>query len=298
MPELPEVETVVNDLNRRVVGRKIVSVWANWPQILRTPSFPKFRKEIRAQKITRVMRRGKNILFFLIGPRGKKEYLLLIHLKMTGHPLVGKWRIVRRGGVESAVSLSRGRLGEKINSYIHIIFYLDNGKMIALSDARKFAKIVFGKREEIEKSEHLAKLGREPLDPKLTLNGFSDIVSRGKRKIKQVLMDQERIVGIGNIYADEILWKARVNPLRIAASLRSGELNNIYKSMRRILKRAIKLRGTSFSDFRDTSGRPGFYSEKRLVYGREDKLCLRCGRSIKKVKIGSRSSYFCGHCQQ
>lgn len=289
MPELPEVQTIVNELNSRIVGRKIIGVWSDWPKTVRKPDFKIFEKEIRGAKIVRVDRRGKNILMYLSGDR-----LLLIHLKMTGHLLVGKWRIANR----KAIPVSGGPLREKVNDYIHLIFYLDNNEELGLSDLRKFAKILFGPVAEVQKWGELDKIGPEPLAPSFKVQKFISLIGSEKRKIKQVLMDLNVIAGIGNIYSDDILWQAKVHPFRPANSLSKKELTDIYRAMRQILKKALRLRGTSISDFRDTSGKSGFYGDKRLVYQREGEKCRRCGTAIKRIKMGGRSAHYCPKCQK
>ncbi len=290
MPELPEVQTIVNGLNKKIVGRKITGVWFDAPKIIKKPKAQNLEKEIKGLKIEKIFRRGKNILIYF-----SKDYLLLIHQKMTGHLLYGKWGIVNR----KTASLIKGSLGEKVNGYIHLIFYLDNGWQLALSDLRKFAKVLFGKKEEIEKMPDLAELGSEPLDKSFNLAKFIKLIKSEKRKIKQVLMDQKVIVGIGNIYADEILYEAGIHPFKSAYKLNNAELKKIYLATKRILKKAIILRGTSTSDFRDISGVAGEYGKKLLVYRKEGESCLRhCGGIVKRVKIGGRSAHYCPNCQK
>ncbi len=298
MPELPEVQTVVNDLNKKVIGRRILSVWFDWPKAIKKPSPKDLRNKIRGLRITEVKRRGKNILVYLTETKNQKlktkNYILLIHQKMTGHLLYGKWQIVNH----KVIPVSKGSLREKVNDYIHLIFYLDNGMQLALSDLRKFAKVVFGTREEIENLPELQKMGPEPLDKSFKVDKFVSLIRVQKRKIKQVLMDPYVIAGIGNIYSDDILWQSKIHPLTPTNQLKTYQLKNLYRAMRQILKKALKLRGTSISDFRDTAGKIGFYGDKRLVYQREDEPCRRCGTEIKRIKIGGRSAHFCPKCQK
>lgn len=302
MPELPEVQTVVNDLNRKVRGRRIVGVWFDWPKMIKDPldqsktkiahkHVQEFAKSIKGKKILVVKRKAKNILIYLSG-----DLLLLIHQKMTGHMLVGKWQIVNGNKVRP---LGTGPIvNDPYNKYIHLIFYLDNKKMLALSDLRKFAKAILGKTEEIENLPELVNLGPDALDPKLTIEKFKVALRQAQgRKIKQALMDPEVIAGIGNIYSDDILWSAKVHPFKPANKLKETELRAIYSLMRKILKRAVKMRGTSTSDFRDTDGKRGGYGNELLAYQREGLPCWRCGTKIKRVKIGGRSAHFCPRCQ-
>ncbi len=289
MPELPEVQTIVSDLRKKIIGREITGVWFDAPKIIKKPKAQNLEKIIRNLKVIDVKRKGKNILIYLSG-----GFLLLVHQKMTGHLLYGKWRIANG----KATSILKGPLEEKVNDYIHLIFYLDNGKQLALSDLRKFAKVLFGEKEEIENSPDLKKLGPDPTSENFTFKDFKNIFNNLSGRIKQALMNQEVISGIGNIYADEILWYTKVHPLRIIKDIKEKELKNIYNATGKILKKAIKLRGTSISDFRDTAGKPGAYADIRYVYRTEGLPCKRCGEEIKRIKIGGRSAHYCPNCQK
>jgi len=292
MPELPEVETIVRELNKatpRVLGSKILDFWVETSKIVKKPkSIQKFKKEILKRKILKIWRRGKNILFDL--DNGKT---LLIHQKLTGHLLYGKWEKKKK----EWVPLLKGPLAEDpMNKFLRAIFFLDNGWQIALSDLRKFAKIELLTKEELEKE--LSKLGPEPLDENFNFEKFREILKKKKGKIKKVLMDQNVIAGIGNIYSDEILWDAKIHPLKDVSKLSEENLRKIYFAMRKILKKAIELKGESISDFRRISGERGYFDEERKVYRREGEKCLRCGAKIKRIKIGERSAHFCPKCQK
>ena len=312
MPELPEVQTIVDDLRKKVIARRIVGVFFYSPKIIKRLRTLEFKKQIKGLKITGVQRRGKNILIYLIQKSIRqladknqndnskiKIFLLLIHQKMTGHLLYGKWGVKKVSSNKfQVISLIKGPLREKVNGYIHLIFYLDNGWQLALSDLRKFAKVLFGRKEEIKNLPDLKRLGPEPLDESFKVDKFISLISLEKRKIKQVLMDQEVISGIGNIYSDEILWQVKIHPFTPANQLTNSQLKDIYSAMRRILKKAIKLRGTSISDFRDISGKSGAYADVRKVYAKEGERCQRCQTLIKRIKIGGRSAHFCPKCQK
>ncbi len=306
MPELPEVQTIVDDLNKKVVGRKITGAWFDWPKMIKDPMdqsrtkvahkhVAAFEKFIKGEKITEVKRRAKNILIYLSGDK-----LLLIHQKMTGHMLVGKWRVkCQASGVKCKVIPIEPKavVNDPYNKYIHLILFLDNGKMLALSDLRKFAKVILGSKEQIENLPELLKLGPEPLDPKFQYLDFKKIILNERRKIKQVLMDPEVIAGIGNIYSDDILWEAKVHPFKPANKLNETELKAIWKFTHKILEESLRLRGTSVSDYRDTSGEKGYYGEARRVYQREGEPCRRCKNKIIRQKMGGRSAHFCPRCQ-
>jgi formamidopyrimidine-DNA glycosylase len=289
MPELPEVETVVNDLKNKIIGRKIKSVWFDASKLIKRPKLAVFVKEIRGLKIGNIKRRAKNILIYL-----SSDKILLVHQKMTGHLLYGKWLIRNKKPISSLPGVMR----EKVNDYIHLIFYLDNGWQIALSDLRKFAKVVFGPKDEIESLEELKKLGPEPLERNFDFKKFQQALKDKKGKIKQVLMDQTVISGIGNIYSDEILWLAKIHPFRPANQLKDPEMKKIFHFIKAVLKKAVKLRGTSVSDFRDPEGKSGHYANQLYVYQREGEKCPRCQGAIKRLKMGSRSAHFCPNCQK
>ncbi len=289
MPELPEVETIVRELRKKVVKRTFSDVWTDTPQIVKKPqNIDEFKKEIKGKTIKNVWRRGKNIIFDL-----SENKSLLIHQKLTGHLLFGYW-VLDNGCWKPK---TKGPLEEKINTYIHLLFILDNNKMLALSDVRKFAKVELWEREGLLNSKEFKNLGPEPLDKRFTFQEFKKVLPK-KGKIKQVLMDQSVIAGIGNIYSDEILWEARVHPLKNVSDLSEQELKEIYQAIKKVLKTAIALKGESFSDFRRVSGEKGNFDKERKVYQREGEKCFRCGAIIQRVKMGGRSAHFCPLCQQ
>lgn len=290
MPELPEVETIVRDLNKKILNHKIVDVWTDFPKMIKRPKgLNAFKKEIVGRKIGKVRRRGKNILFDLSG--GKT---MLIHQKLTGHLLVGKWKL-EKGQWKSLI---KGPLEEKINNYIHLMFWLSGNKMLGLSDLRKFGKVLAADTKELPDLEDIKDLGPEPLAKNFSFGKFKQALEGKKGKIKQVLMDQEVIAGIGNIYSDELLFEARIHPFKDVSKLSEKELKNIYQAMKKILRRAIVLRGDSISDYRDVSGKEGGYQKIQKVYRREGEKCYRCGAIIKRVKLAGRSAHFCPTCQK
>ena len=290
MPELPEVQTIVNDLKKKVVGRKIKDIWTDWPKYFKHLGEKKFRKHVIGKKIISIERRAKNILFHL-----SDNHLMLVHQKLSGHLLVGKWKIV----IGKWRSVIKGPLLEdRNNQYIRLIFFLDNGQMLALSDLRRFAKVLCGPRDVIFNLPDLKNLGPEPLDAKFTFNKFKGLFRGKKGRIKQVLMDPNFISGIGNIYSDEILWMAKTHPLTRVEKLRDVKLKAIYRAMRTVLKKALKLRGTSIDDYRDALGRRGRYDLVLCVYQREGEPCRRCRTKINRIKIGGRSARFCPRCQK
>ena len=294
MPELPEVQTIVDDLNKKVGGQKIIGAWYDWPKM-------KAVAKAVGLTIERVERRGKNILFYLSlrpspAKRGEggnlNNKILLVHQKMTGHLLVGKWKIDGK----KVEPIEPETLKQKVNGYIHFILKLKDGRMIGLSDLRKFAKVVFGSVNEVEALAELKKLGTDTLA--VSLKEFSQKVGSRNKTIYQVLMDQTVVSGIGNIYASDILYEARVYPFKAARKLSGEELKALWQATKKVLKTALKLRGTSTSDYRDTVGEPGGYTDIRQAYDREGMPCFRCGTKIRRVKRGGRSAYFCPRCQK
>ncbi len=299
MPELPEVETTVLGLKSKVLGRTFFDIWADVSKIIKKPQKIKdFARNIKGKKILDIRRIGKNIIFDL-----STGYSLLVHQKMTGHLLYGKWQ--KMDGKWEAVGDGPIK-NDPMNKFIRIVFFLDNGYQIALSDLRKFAKVELWKAEDLLKSQGINSLGIDALDKKLTLRKFKEIIRFKKgtprqaqgRKIKQVLMDQSVITGIGNIYSDEILFLAKINPLRTISTLSDEELESIYTNLKNILKKAIVLGGTSVSDYRIPTGERGEYGTMLKVYRKENKSCPVCGGSIKRIKIGGRSAHFCPICQK
>lgn len=292
MPELPEVQTIVNDLNKKVKGLTIADVWTDWSKYFRRAKggFNGFRKEIKNKKILKVWRIGKNIIFDL---SDNKE--MLIHQKMTGHLLIGHWQIKNN----KPIPIEKGPLTEKVNDYIHAIFWLSQNKMMGFSDLRKFGKILAADKKDFDKLEDIKNIGPDPLKSGFQFNEFKSLIRKKRGPIKKILMDQNVISGIGNIYSDEILFVAKIHPLRKAEKLGDQELRAVFEAAKKILKKAIKLRGTSISDYRDTAGQTGRYSEVRLVYRREGEKCPnKCGGVIKRLKINGRSAHFCPYCQK
>lgn len=293
MPELPEVETIVRDLKRTqpsIVGAVFSDVWSDFEKMVKKPKkFSDFQKEIKEKKILDVRRRGKNIIFSL-----SDNKFLLIHQKLTGHLLLGKWKMKNGKWVSEIFGPLRD---DPMNQFLHLIFYLKDGRQLALSDLRKFAKVELLTEEELEKE--LKGLGPEPLEKNFTFSEFKKaILKKGKGKIKQVLMDQKVIAGIGNIYSDEILWEAKIHPFRQIKNLKEEEMREIFEAMKKILAKAIKVGGESVSDFRRLSGEKGGFDPLRKVYRREGEGCFRCGKKIKRIKIGGRSAHFCSNCQR
>jgi formamidopyrimidine-DNA glycosylase len=288
MPELPEVETTVRGLKLKVLNRAFIDVWSDWKKIIKKPrDFELFKKELNNKKIKKVWRRAKNIIFDL-----SDNYSLLVHQKMTGHLLVGRWQ-EKKGAWKPE---KPGPLNDPYNRFIHLIFFLDNKEMLVLSDARKFAKVELWKTKDLLKE--FEKLGPEPLEKDFTFEKFKKVLKGKKQKVKQVIMDQSVIAGVGNIYASEALWQAKIHPEKSVAKLTEKELKLLYQSIKKVLELAVKLGGESFSDYRKPDGTKGNFDSERKAYKREGQKCHRCGTKIKRIKVGQRSAFFCPRCQK
>ncbi|MFZ2621490.1 MAG: DNA-formamidopyrimidine glycosylase [Minisyncoccia bacterium] len=294
MPELPEVTTTVKGLNEVLPKLKIKDIWSDY--FLRTKNrrtdniknkkyFEHFRKEVVGEKVKNAERRGKNVLIHLT--HGKT---ILIHMKMTGHLLYGKYIWDDKEWKSSEKLLS-----DPFNRFIHLIFTLSNSKHLAFSDMRKFAKVVLFETEKRDEFIDLAQLGPEPL-LNLSLDIFKkQLHKKPTGKIKTVLMDQTVIAGIGNIYSDEILWEAGIHPERRVVSIKNKEIEKMWKGLKVILTKSIKMGGDSMSDYRDIYGKKGNFQNAHKVYRRTKEKCLKkgCSGIIMRKTIGGRSSHFC-----
>jgi formamidopyrimidine-DNA glycosylase len=309
MPELPEVETVVSDLNKKIKGNIIVDFWSEWPKALKNITLQKFTRDIKNRKILGARRIGKNIFIDLSG--GKTLY---IHLKMTGHllvkekdsphpnPLLSKERELDSPsplqGEGARMADEVDYFSDRVNQYVRHKFFLNNDKVVEFSDVRKFAKIVLDSTENINNLKEIKALGIDAMDEKFNFQKFSEILNKKPQiKIGILLMDQNVIAGIGNIYRSEILFDAGILPERKSADIKLVERKKLFQAIKKILKLAIKMRGTSDSDYRDTSGAPGNFQKVLKVY-RKDKLpCPKCKGKIERGVLAQRAVFFCGKCQ-
>lgn len=316
MPELPEVETTVKGLKRKIIGFVINDIWTDWPKYFRdAKNQKKLTKTISGQKIISISRRGKNILINL-----SNDYLLLIHQKISGHLMVGSWlqknlkkaQKVKKNLEEGWQNQEwvpedpKSLFADPKNRFIRLIFFLQepsspNKKtstvMLAFSDLRRFGKIIFDKKNIVLNLPEIKKLGPEPLLSSFTLKKFKELASNKKGAIKKNLLNQNFVSGIGNIYADEILWLAKINPLKKIEGMTPFELEKIYLAIKKILSQAIKNKGTSMDDYHDPDGKKGNHEKHLSAYQKTNLPCSRCGTAIKRIKIMARSSHFCPKCQ-
>ena len=286
MPELPEVQTIVDDLNKTVKGLKITGFWNDWEKLIKQPKIEEFEKQIKGKRILSARRRAKYILIDLSGGR-----TLIIHQKISGHMLYGRWKLE----VGNWKALTAGPLrNDKQNRFIRFILFLDNKKMLALSDLRRFAKVLLVDTNKLNELKEIKELGPEPLDKSFNFGKFKEILKKKKGKIKTVLMDQTVIAGIGNIYADEILWYAGINPLKRTEKLNEGGLKKIYQAIKKVLPMAINAKGDSMQDYRRLNGELGNYQYFQKAYQMTGEKCAKKdGGVIKKIKVGGRGTHFC-----
>ena len=278
MPELPEVETIKSQLQKLIIGKKIKAVDIFLPKMVKAP-LRDFKQAVLGAKIKKVGRRAKVLIIEL-----DNGWSLINHLKMTGQMIFSKRLVANSKQLKS--------------KHTHIIYIFSDGSRLLHNDLRQFGWVKLIKTAAVK--EFLEKdYGPEPLDKNFTLKKFQEISNKKpKARIKQFLMDQKNIAGIGNIYADEILFAAGINPLRKIGALSDKEIKKAYQAIGKILSLAVKLKGTSSQDYLDAFGHEGNFAKELKVYGREGEKCVKCKSEIKRLKIGGRSAHFCPACQR
>ena len=274
MPELPEVEHVVRALSPVVTGRRILAAQLNLKRIAPGISRPAFDRQLRNSVITGVGRRGKFILFLL-----ESGHVLTTHLRMTG----------------KFVSLTTD---QSLPPYAHVVFYLDDDRRLVFCDMRQFGRMNIFK-DVLRPPKELVSLAPEPLSDEFTEDYFLETLSRSRRPLKHLLLDQTRVLGLGNIYAVEALFLAGVNPMKAANKLSKPRARKLYQAIRDVLREAIDAGSTLRIDLADGNG-SYFETPERFwrVYEREGEPCDRCDTPIKRVVQGGRSTYFCPRCQK
>ena len=301
MPELPEVQTTANILNRKIKGLRILDVWTDYDSSFHAGKnnikdkkyFPIFRKEIINKTILGVERRAKNVLINVSGnlPTGQAGKTILVHMKMTGHLLYGKYKFDGKKWSPPSV----GPLSDPYNRFIHLAFSLSDKNTLVLSDTRKFAKVFAYDTDKMSEMSDLNKLGPEPLQTGFTYKIFKErLFLKSRGKIKTVLMDQNIIAGIGNIYSDEVLWMAGIHPETKVEKIPENILKILYESVIKILTQSIKVGGDSMSDYRNPHGEKGGYQNIHKVYRRTGEKCQKKdGGIIRRIKVGGRSAHYC-----
>ena len=273
MPELPEVETVVRGLRAVLPGRRILTVRLGKTNFIEDPAA--LERDLPGSRVTGVRRHGKFIVVELdASNRGSSSFSLLIHLGMTGQIVVGP-------------------LEAPVAPHTHVFFALDDGREFRYTDVRRFGKMRL--LSAGAQGTALGKLGLDPLEA--TQAEFFALVRSRRARIKALLLDQRVLRGMGNIYTDESLWRARISPKRLGVNLKDEELRRLHRAMLHVLNEAIRMRGSSVSDYVDSEGRRGSFQQRHKVYQRKGKKCFRCGGLIRRAIVAGRSSYFCPRCQ-
>src|SRR5690242_4474972 len=281
MPELPEVETVARGLRQAILGRRIISVTLGKTDFIDDPAA--LEQHLPGRRIETVERYGKFMLLRLSavmdsssaawnGDAGPAS--LLVHLGMTGQIVPAPAEL-------------------PIHKHTHVRLLLDDGRELRYTDPRRFGRIAYLTKKLLE--EELIRFGADPLQ--VSKEEFAERILGRRARIKALLLDQSVLRGVGNIYADESLWRAKIHPARLGARMNKKETETLRRDLQDILRKAIVLRGSSISDFLDTEGEPGEYQRHHRAYGREGKNCYRCKTAIRRAIVAGRSSYFCPRCQ-
>ena len=308
MPELPEVETVVRELNTKLKNRKIKSVEVFAPKMIavgpntvsnrrqvKSYQVIKFIKLLQGSNILSVKRRAKLLVFDLSGP-----WSMLVHLKMTGQFIFEDKALRKKtGGMYRLLNRASAPLKPLPDKHTHVIFKFFDASTLYFNDVRKFGYLKLVHDDEIKNVRELNEFGPEPLDKKFTMWEFCTNVKKSHiRKIKEVLMDAKVVAGIGNIYSDEILFLSGVRPERKVLSIKYNELRKIYRNIKKVLLKGIEAKGSSVGDFVRTDGSWGQMGKYHFVYGRKGQKCKKCGTIIESVKVSGRTASFCPGCQK
>jgi formamidopyrimidine-DNA glycosylase len=306
MPELPEVQTTVNGLQEHIVGLTIVDVWSDYNSpyfkgsetIKDRVYFEQLKKQLLGQRVVAVTRRAKNILIHVnkVGAADSAEQILLVHMKMTGHLLYGMYHFDDTKKKDPWQPISPESLTDPFNRHVHFMLSFSNKKNLALSDVRKFAKVALVDTATAHDSSHLHGIGPEPLENAFDFEAFAARVNlRPQGKIKQILMDQSIIAGIGNIYADESLWRAGIHPLQKVATIKTAKLKTLFAAIKTTLARGIDFGGDSTSDYRNVLGEKGEFHEKHRAYQRTGEKCSKkgCTGTIRRIVVGGRGTHYC-----
>ncbi|AGB40424.1 formamidopyrimidine-DNA glycosylase Fpg [Halobacteroides halobius DSM 5150] len=272
MPELPEVQTVVDTLQGFILNKEITDVKIKQERLIAQSKPEDFKEILIGSKIEEVRRRGKYIIIEL-----DNRYYLVTHLRMTGRFVYTKQ-------------------DEEHDKYDYIFFKFRGADELRLGSKRQFTRVYLVK--DLEDAGSLTKLGPEPLSDEFTLELFKEMLSTRRGRIKPLLLNQKFLAGLGNIYVDEAIYISQIHPLRTADTLSLEEIERLYKAIKQVLREGIKHRGTTKWDYVDASGQAGEYQNYLRAYGREGEECNRCGSELDRIKVGGRSSYFCPSCQQ
>lgn len=272
MPELPEVENVRRTLNPLISHKKIMKVTVLYPNIIATPEVELFRNNLVGETFQQVSRRGKFLLL------ETEHFVLVSHLRMEGR-----------------YTLSSPN--EPITKHTHLLIDLSDGNQLRYLDVRKFGRFALLKKDEVANYSSLKKLGMEPTEEDFSLEKFKKAL-KTKQNIKGLLLSQKVVVGLGNIYVDEVLYKSFIHPLRLSETLKEDEIVLLRKNIIEELNEAIILGGTTIRSYHNAKGETGHFQEFLQVYGKEGQPCVRCGSLIEKIKVAGRGTHFCPTCQR
>ncbi len=272
MPELPEVETVKRGLERLIIGRKIDSLEVRVPKMIKT-NIEDFQRDLVGQTFSSIKRRGKYLVLEL------DRQVLISHLRMEGKYL-----------------LFTGKVPE--NKHFHLLWHLDDGTTLVYQDVRKFGTFDLLEKEQVLGYFSKRKLGPEPTELTFVLSEFKSGLARSNKPIKTLLLDQTLVVGLGNIYVDEVLWASKIHPKRPASSISQAEAQLLLFQIIAILDLAIEKGGSTIRTYRNALGEDGSMQNYLQVYGKEGGACTRCKSPIKKIKVGGRGTHFCSECQK
>ncbi|MEQ8672329.1 MAG: DNA-formamidopyrimidine glycosylase [Aggregatilineales bacterium] len=270
MPELPEVETVVRNLRAPLIGHTVQGMWHDWDNTIHSPAPNELADRIVGQTFRAVNRRAKYILCEL------DHDILVVHLKMTGRLYVAETTAEHDA-----------------DKWVHFKLALDGDKELRFSDARKFGKVYLTN----DILTITGKLGPEPLEDAFTVDVFEERLQGRKKLIKALLLDQTFVAGVGNIYADEALFRAKIHPLRRSDSLTDAEISALHGTIRDALTAGINHEGASINWYRKPDGTQGSFQNHFYVYGRDSEPCITCGTTIEKIRVAQRGTHFCPSCQ-
>lgn len=273
MPELPEVETIRRGLQQVLPGRVLASIDVHYSGSVKTPSVAELTAQLPGRQVSKAGRRGKYLHLYL-----DDKSVIIIHLRMTGKLIFSPTAL-------------------QPDKHTHVIFNFTDGSSLAFHDVRKFGTIYWLAQERLCEIKGLACLGPEPLGENFCVEYMAGKLAKRKGNIKALLLNQEFVAGLGNIYADESLHRAGIRPDRTAASLTSEEIKVLYQAVCEVLNEAIRWRGTTMSDYRDASGGYGQFQERLRVYHRSGQACLQCGTPIERIVVAGRGTHFCPNCQ-
>ncbi|WP_379965506.1 DNA-formamidopyrimidine glycosylase [Ectobacillus sp. sgz5001026] len=274
MPELPEVEAVKNTLRQLIIGKKVENVSVTYPKLIKKPDdVQQFQTMLQGEIIEEIGRRGKFLLLYTT------NYTLVSHLRMEG-----KYRLFDAT--------------EEKAKHTHVVFRFTDGTELRYQDVRKFGTMHLFQKGDEKISHPLIELGPEPLSPNLTVSYLQEILQKSHRKIKVILLDQHVLVGLGNIYVDEVLYRSRIHPEREAASLLEEEIQTLYQEIVHTLSEAIAKGGSTIRTYVNSQGKIGTFQQQLLVYGHEGEPCNVCGSIIMKTVVGGRGTHYCAVCQQ